>query len=255
MAAEGAAVAAASGGGGAAWVARVLACMLARRLQVPLSGTTTAEWDERIKLMQRLQALAQGCPPAMHDALLDTLRQLKDSMVAQVRPQALNPKPPCGAACLGSSDIASPPGLDLPSSWSQHGTRRPRVWADHPLTLAAFPAPGDPVRASLTGCTRPLRACALRCATLFTRCPPLARRRHRHAQVEDRRSAVSKQACQLLGTLSAVLGLRFQELMMHMMPVLVRVLPITVQVRAHCGLGFCVAVGWGAQQPAGAPSF
>ena len=54
-------------------------------------------------------------------------------------------------------------------------------------------------------------------------------------QVEDRRSSVSKQACQLLSTLSSVLGLRFQEQLAHFLPVLFKVLPITVQVKGKAG--------------------
>lgn len=50
-------------------------------------------------------------------------------------------------------------------------------------------------------------------------------------QVEDRRSAVSKVACFTLGQLSSVLGLRFHEHLLQFMPVLIKVLPITIQVR------------------------
>jgi hypothetical protein len=49
-------------------------------------------------------------------------------------------------------------------------------------------------------------------------------------QLEDRRSAVSKQACQTLSALSDIYGLRFQELLLHYLPVLLRNVPITVQV-------------------------
>ncbi|GFH07829.1 uncharacterized protein HaLaN_02689 [Haematococcus lacustris] len=52
-------------------------------------------------------------------------------------------------------------------------------------------------------------------------------------QLEDRRSAVEKQACMTLGLLSAVLGLRFQEHLVYYLPVLFKILPITVQVMAE----------------------
>lgn len=49
-------------------------------------------------------------------------------------------------------------------------------------------------------------------------------------QVEDRRSAVEKQACYTLSGLASVLGLRFQDYLIFYLPVLFKVLPITVQV-------------------------
>ncbi|GFH08045.1 uncharacterized protein HaLaN_02944, partial [Haematococcus lacustris] len=52
-------------------------------------------------------------------------------------------------------------------------------------------------------------------------------------QLEDRRSAVEKQACMTLGLLSAVLGIRFQEHLVYYLPVLFKILPITVQVMAE----------------------
>lgn len=67
-------------------------------------------------------------------------------------------------------------------------------------------------------------------------------------QVEDRRSAVSKQACLTLGALSDLYGLRFENLVLHYLPVLLRIVPITVQVRANpkpnwgCCLHMCVSV-------------
>jgi hypothetical protein len=97
---------------------------------VPLSGTVV-DWSARMQLMQRLQALATGCPPHLHDALVEALKGLRE---------------------------------------------------------------------------------------------PLAR------QLEDRRSTISKQACQTLSTLAEVLGGRFAECLLHFLPVLARVLPITVQV-------------------------
>jgi len=54
-------------------------------------------------------------------------------------------------------------------------------------------------------------------------------------QVEDRRSAVSKQACQTLAALSRLYGLRFQDLLLYYVPVLLRIVPITVQVRRRPG--------------------
>jgi hypothetical protein len=50
-------------------------------------------------------------------------------------------------------------------------------------------------------------------------------------QLEDRRSAVNKQVCQTLSVLARIYGNRFQDHAMHFLPVLFRVLPITIQVR------------------------
>jgi CLIP-associating protein 1/2 len=56
------------------------------------------------------------------------------------------------------------------------------------------------------------------------------------SQVEDRRSAVSKLACAALATMSSVLGSRFAEHLLYFLPVLFRILPITVQVWMAAGL-------------------
>jgi hypothetical protein len=53
------------------------------------------------------------------------------------------------------------------------------------------------------------------------------------AQLEDRRSAVSKQACKSLSSITGLLGLRFQDHVVNFLPVLFKVLPITVQVSEH----------------------
>jgi hypothetical protein len=49
-------------------------------------------------------------------------------------------------------------------------------------------------------------------------------------QVEDRRSAVNKQACATLALLSTIYGLKFQDHAIYFLPVLFKVLPITVLV-------------------------
>ncbi|KAK9807883.1 hypothetical protein WJX72_012183 [[Myrmecia] bisecta] len=51
-------------------------------------------------------------------------------------------------------------------------------------------------------------------------------------QLEDRRSAVSRQACHLLGVLAAALGGRFEMHAIYYIPVLFKVLVITVQIMA-----------------------
>jgi hypothetical protein len=107
-------------------------------MALPLNGTTH-DWQQRVGMLLRLQGLAAGCPPHLHDALSDALRALRDQLMKQI---------------------------------------------------------------------------------------------------EDRRSAVSKTACAALAALSAALGLRFAEHLLYFLPVLFRVLPITVQVRRwNCDTG------------------
>eukprot|EP00803_Ostreobium_quekettii_P000644 evm.model.scf_83.8 EVM.evm.TU.scf_83.8 scf_83:153419-159961(+) len=53
------------------------------------------------------------------------------------------------------------------------------------------------------------------------------------AQINDRRSAVSRQACHVLGVMAASLGSRFELLAVHFLPVLFKVLIITIQVMAE----------------------
>eukprot|EP00798_Chlamydomonas_sp_ICE-L_P002324 gene2324-8616_t len=43
-------------------------------------------------------------------------------------------------------------------------------------------------------------------------------------QLEDRRSCVSKTACQCLSSMAGIMGLRFQELMLHVLPVLFKIM-------------------------------
>eukprot|EP00798_Chlamydomonas_sp_ICE-L_P015140 gene15140-21200_t len=49
-------------------------------------------------------------------------------------------------------------------------------------------------------------------------------------QLEDRRSSVSKRSCQSLSAIAGFMGLRFTDSMLHFLPVLFTVLPITVKV-------------------------
>ena len=77
-------------------------------------------------------------------------------------------------------------------------------------------------------------------------------------KVNDRRSTVSRQACHVLGAMAVALGPRFEMLAIHFLPVLFKVLIITVQVMAeaadvaaqtilhHCQTGKVVQkVCWG----------
>lgn len=105
-------------------LASQLDCMVAS-----LHGTSV-DWQQRVSLLQRLQGLALGCPPHLHDAFLDAFRALREPLVTQV---------------------------------------------------------------------------------------------------EDRRSMVSKQACSVLSTLSTCFGIRFAENLLYFLPILFRILPITVQ--------------------------
>lgn len=52
-------------------------------------------------------------------------------------------------------------------------------------------------------------------------------------QVQDRRSAIARQACHLLCCLAVALGTRFEHMAHALLPVLLKVTPITVQVCAH----------------------
>lgn len=53
-------------------------------------------------------------------------------------------------------------------------------------------------------------------------------------QVQDRRSAIARQACHLLCCLAVALGNRFEHMAHALLPVLLKVTPITVQVRRCC---------------------
>ncbi|GAX84118.1 hypothetical protein CEUSTIGMA_g11541.t1, partial [Chlamydomonas eustigma] len=61
-------------------------------------------------------------------------------------------------------------------------------------------------------------------------------------QVEDRRSAVNKQACHTLTVLGAALGVRFSDHASYFLPVLFKVLPITVQIMAESADSCCQAL-------------
>ncbi|DBB01644.1 hypothetical protein WJX77_005003 [Trebouxia sp. C0004] len=52
-------------------------------------------------------------------------------------------------------------------------------------------------------------------------------------QLNDRRSAVSKQACRILGLLSAALGARFDMYALYFLPIIFKITVITVQVMAE----------------------
>lgn len=54
-------------------------------------------------------------------------------------------------------------------------------------------------------------------------------------QVQDRRSAIARQACHLLCCLAVALGNRFEHMAQALVPVVLKVTPITVQV---CGGGW-----------------
>lgn len=63
-------------------------------------------------------------------------------------------------------------------------------------------------------------------------------------QLLDRRSSVCKQACQLVAVLSGALGGAFEGMGLHVVPVLFKVVVLTVQVMADSAFDAVSAVLW-----------